>query len=407
MATFTIDENFGTYQGQTSYIIDGNESNCWRCDAQQGNGKYVKLISDKKIHVTSVKYSTTQTSECFSGGAYLQVSLDDSNWTDIGQFTGNASLTFTLDNDCQYIRIYCKSGNSYVSISELKIVYTEISDRKYDITVQSDGVEVDNNGTASVVEGGVFELTINGAINTITDNGENVKDKLVSHSSNPTDKLSSYPKSYTTSGSISGTRYKNCIGKGSSTTATGNDYSSGDSNSTATITYSFDFSQLPLDAIIQSIEVKVGGHAENASRSTATLQLYSGSTAKGGQSKFTSTSKQVITMTPGTWTRDELQDAKLRFTIGYYGGLVNGVDFNIVYSTPNSGTTYYTYKIDSVKESHEILINISAGENSTNLRIKIGSNWKNVLKAYQKVDGKWIEINVDSLNKTAKYVRIT
>lgn len=89
------------------------------------------------------------------------------------------------------------------------------------------------------------------------------------------------------------------------------------------------------------------------------------------------------------------------------GGLVNGVDFNIVYSTPNSGTTYYTYKIDSVKESHEILINISAGENSTNLRIKIGSNWKNVLKAYQKVDGKWIEINVDSLNKTAKYVRIT
>lgn len=144
--------------------------------------------------------------------------------------------------------------------------------------------------------------------------------------------VESYPTAYATSGTINGTRYRNAIGKGADTAAvSGNDYSNGGSSSTATIDYSFEF-DIPEEADIISVACQVKGHAENTSRSTANLQLYAGSTAKGSVSKFTSTSAQTVTLTTGTWTRSEVDNMKLRFTIGYYGGLVNGATVTITYS---------------------------------------------------------------------------
>lgn len=142
----------------------------------------------------------------------------------------------------------------------------------------------------------------------------------------------SFPTSYTKSGSISGSNYTYCIGKGSDTAnSSGNDYASGSNTSTAYIVYSFEDLKIPDGATIKSVSVTVKGHLENTSRSTAKLQLYSGSTAKGSESKFSSTSDAVITMSPGTWTAAELNDAKLRFTIGYYGGKVVGVTWTVEY----------------------------------------------------------------------------
>ena len=145
----------------------------------------------------------------------------------------------------------------------------------------------------------------------------------------------SYPVSYTTSGSISGTKYKNAVGKGSDTSAvTGNDYCSS-RNSYANIFYAFDFSSIPDGSEIVSVECSVKGHAESTSSSghRARCQLYVGtSTAKGSYTDFTSTSAQTIDLTTGTWTLDEVRDMRLCFTIGYYGGLVNGATVTVVYS---------------------------------------------------------------------------
>ena len=148
-----------------------------------------------------------------------------------------------------------------------------------------------------------------------------------------TGSASSYPTAYETSGTISGTRYKNAVGKGADTSAvSGNDYSNGGSSSKAYIYYSFDFSSIPDNATITSVSCQVKGHAENTSRSTCNLQLYVGtSTAKGSSSKFTSTSAQTLTLTTGSWTRSEVDDMRLRFEIGYYGGLVNGATVEIEY----------------------------------------------------------------------------
>lgn len=147
-----------------------------------------------------------------------------------------------------------------------------------------------------------------------------------------TSSVYSYPTSYTTSGSISGTKYKNAIGKGADTSAaSGNDYASGSSSSKAYIYYSFEF-EIPENATIDDVECRVKGHLENTSKSKANLQLFAGSTAKGSASKFTSTSAQTVTLSTGTWTRSEIDDLKLRFEIGYYGGLVNGATVTITYT---------------------------------------------------------------------------
>lgn len=187
----------------------------------------------------------------------------------------------------------------------------------------------------------------------------------------------SYPASYTTSGSISGTRYRNAIGKGSDTSAvTGNDYCSS-RNSYADIYYAFDFSGIPDGAEIVSVECSVKGHAESTSSSghRARCQLYVGtSTAKGSYTDFTSTSAQTLDLTTGTWTLDEVRDMHLCFTIGYYGGLVNGATATVVYSinstrwtvtVSNSTDVPVTVSDDNPREGDDVVVRADSVESIT------------------------------------------
>jgi len=187
----------------------------------------------------------------------------------------------------------------------------------------------------------------------------------------------SYPASYTTSGSISGTRYRNAIGKGSDTSAvTGNDYCSS-RNSYAHIYYAFDFSAIPDGSDIVSVECSVKGHAESTSSSghRARCQLYVGtSTAKGSYTDFTSTSAQTISLTTGTWTLSEVRDMHLCFTIGYYGGLVNGATATVVYSinstrwtitVSNSTDVPVTVSDDNPREGDDVVVRADSVESIT------------------------------------------
>ena len=180
--------------------------------------------------------------------------------------------------------------------------------------------------------------------------------------------VTSYPTSCTTSGSIKGTKYLNAIGKGSDTSAvTGNDYCSS-RNSYANIYYAFDFSEIPDGAEIVSVECSVKGHAESTSSSghRARCQLYVGtSTAKGSYTDFTSTSVQTLDLTTGTWTLAEVRDMHLCFTIGYYGGLVNGATATVVYSinstrwtvtVSNSTDVPVTVSDDNPREGDDVVV---------------------------------------------------
>ena len=95
------------------------------------------------------------------------------------------------------------------------------------------------------------------------------------------------------------------------------------------IYYTFDFSDIPAGATIDSVSCSAKAYISttNSSRiTTRQIQLFSGSTAKG--SAYTvSNSTSAFTMTPGTWTREELQNARIRLYA--------------VRGTSNTTSTYY------------------------------------------------------------------
>ena len=86
-------------------------------------------------------------------------------------------------------------------------------------------------------------------------------------------------------------------------------------STTGYIYYTFNTSALPADATITSVAANFKARVGNTSRVTGTgAQLYSGTTAKGSSTAFASTSASVRAMTPGSWTRSEMNDLRIRVT---------------------------------------------------------------------------------------------
>ncbi len=140
-----------------------------------------------------------------------------------------------------------------------------------------------------------------------------------------------YPASYTSSNMNSTSYASRCIGVSADDgSATNNMYSSG-SSTTGVVEYSFDLSDIPSSATISSVACRVMAHEENASRSSFTLQLYSGSTAKGSATTVDGTSNTIYSLSCGSWTRSELDSLVLHTEYGYYGGLVAGATLTVVY----------------------------------------------------------------------------
>ena len=197
----------------------------------------------------------------------------------------------------------------------------------------------------------------------VKDNGADVTSQLVVKQKIANSTIESYPISYTTGGSLStgADVLGYCVGHSAEnpTASTSNAYAK--FFNTGYADYSFDFSSIPSNAIINNIEVRAYGRRENSNTGVlhaAKIGLYAGSTLKSAEQEFTSTSNQVITITnPGTWTREELQNAKLRFTVGYYGGYIGGATWVVNYTVPVEGNLYYyEYTINNISADHEIVV---------------------------------------------------
>lgn len=224
---------------------------------------------------------------------------------------------------------------------------------------------------------------INGLV--ISDNDTDVTENFVSTS---VASISRAATSYTTSGSFTNTA--NVTGAAGYTaespasTSTSNAYAK--SGTTARVYYTFDFSAIPSDATISSVEVKAYGGAESSNYTSGSkecsIQLYSGSTVKGSKSHFSSTSNTILTVSsPGTWTRSELQNAKACVIVAYYGGRVRGITWTVKYVWEG-----YTYTISNIAENHIITIDQSI---QRTLYYKKNGNWKIVKKVYKKINNTW------------------
>lgn len=275
------------------------------------------------------------------------------------------------------IRLYSASGTTrsnryiYFGGADLTVNYT-VNGTEYEISFnnQSSDATTDPSTTQYVESGGSQNILIYvDDIDdiTITDNGNDISGNLVEVPNGGTGTTSQTANSYTTGGTFSS-------GSGNGAYATGrtaeNPYTGSTSvayasnGSTAYFDFNFDFSEIPNDAVIDSVSIVVNGRAESATISDtnfSTVQAYAGSTAKGTSQSFTATSDYNLTIEdPGTWTREELQTAKLRHSVGYYGGYVGGITWTVNYSTTGTGS-HYTYTISNISADHTIAIDDAAG----------------------------------------------
>ena len=166
--------------------------------------------------------------------------------------------------------------------------------------------------------------------------------------------------------------------------------------------YPFDLSAIPVGATIKTVSVRVYGARENAtvdSTHVARFQCYSGFTAKGTIQDFTSTSNSLVTLSdPGTWTRSELQSAQLRFEIGYYGGRMLGITWEVSYEVNG-----YVYTITNIVADHAVVVSAAS---SAALYVKQGNVWAQVSAAYVKTNGAWVQTALDSVfQQGTNYVR--
>lgn len=193
-----------------------------------------------------------------------------------------------------------------------------------------DGTQVTGTGQGG---GGTAQNVYCGTSTPSSSTGSN-GDIYVKTSSGGT--LETYPADYTASNMNSSSYASACIGVSAENgSATNNMYSSG-SSTTGVVEYSFDLSSIPSNATISSVACQVKAHEENSSRSTFTLQLYAGSTAKGSATTVNGTSNTIYTLSTGSWTRAELDTLVLHTEYGYYGGLVAGATLTISYAMTES-----------------------------------------------------------------------
>lgn len=117
---------------------------------------------------------------------------------------------------------------------------------------------------------------------------------------------------------------------------------------------------------------------------TRQAQLFSGTTAMGDPYTLTN-STTAFSITAGTWTAAQLNNAKLRLygvrgssstTTNYYFRLY-GATIEVTYTAP-AGNKVYIKSGGTWKEASKIYV-------------KVGGTWKEVSKAYKKVNGSWVE----------------
>lgn len=298
------------------------------------------------------------------------------------------------------IRINCKrtsqntTGYVYIYGAEIEVDYTIPVYHNISINNNSSDVTTNINST-DVLEGNDFTIEFYGYTNeTITDNNVDVTSSL-SEVSATSGTLTAHPDSYTSSSLYSDSSASQAIGMGTDNTASGTNLYSSGSGTEGTLTYTFDCSSIPANATIVSVTCAVKGKLESTSNSSEKFecQLYSGNIAKGASVTFTSTTAEVVNFTDvGTWTRNELDDAKLVITIGYYGGALTGADFIVNYSTENE--SYYAYTITNILEDHTIVIGTSIVWYN-----KISDTWETVISIMKRVNNEWVQVSkTDALN---------
>lgn len=325
--------------------------------------------------------------------------------------------TFADDGEEFGIRINCRRSSRNTSASfqiygaEIEVNYTIPNPCTVTTTLSGNGT-ISPSGSTSTYEGAEFTLTITPTDKsetvTATQDGTDITSQLVAHGTGATVTLA--PESATTHSIQSGSSYAQyAVGHSAESpySSSSNMYAS--SGSTGYAEYSFDFSSIPSNATIESVEVRCHGHRESSTISSSYVSqcaIYNGSTAVSDTVDFPSTSSSIITLEPNTTiTRSMLDNLTVRHYVGYYGGLVTGISFEVVYST-GTGIDHYTYTFTTAGNT-VIAVVIGGSAPTQTLYFKNNGSWVSATKAYKKVNGAWAQqSDLSTVFETGKnYVR--
>lgn len=362
------------------------------------------------VRVSSTTRVTNTVCQLYSGTTAKGSNVTFASTTTNNTVTLSPGSSWTR-NDISDLRL--RIGGTGSSSSQTKYIYFYGATINITYSVTAHDVTLSNSTSATVTlsetavaDGGdveIFTSTLTGI--TIKDNGNDITNQF---SQVPDTTVSAVPSSNFTLGySSSGTAFyqssstsstswlEYAIGHSAespySTSNTSNTYAKPEGE-TAWINYHFDFSEIPAAATIKSVGVKVYGARENSSVDSthvAKFQCYSGSTAKGSSQEFTSTSNSLVTVSDvGTWTRSELQDAQLRFAVGYYGGRMLGITWTVSYEVDG-----YIYTITNVTADHAIVVSYTGS--GPDMYIKLNGTWTKATRAYRKVSGTWTQVALD------------
>lgn len=346
----------------------------------------------------------------YSGGYSQNMYLYDGTSTSYGSASSLSTSVNTREFSCTAtwaqlvemgsdfgIRINCRRASrnttSYIYIygAEIEVTYTIPTPRTITTSLSGNGT-ITPSGTNTYYDGDEIEVVINPTTKTdtvtATRDGVDITSQLVPHGSETSVTITA--DAVDTVDIQSGSSYASyCIGY------TAEDPYSSTSNMYASDTgyaeYSFDFSAIPSNATIESIEVRAYGHRESAtidSSHISNIEIYLGSSAISDEVDFPSTSNSLITVEPNTLpSRSELSNVTLRHNVGYYGGLVLGISFVITYSV-GSGLDHYTY-IFTVSSDTTISVTIGSVEQNK-IMFKRNDAYANAIM-YVKIDDVWTE----------------
>lgn len=303
------------------------------------------------------------------------------------------------------------TGYLYLQGAEILVDYIIPTPRTITSTLSGSGT-ISPSGTQTYYDGNEYELTITPTNKsdtvTATKDGVDITSQLVAHGVGST--VTVVPADVTTSGIQSGSSYAQyAIGHSAESpySSTSNMYAS--SGSTGYAAYSFDFSGIPSNATIENIEVRCHGHRESSTISSTYVSkcaIYNGSTEISSEVDFPSTTASIITLEPNvTVTRSMLDNVTVRHFVGYYGGLVTGISFEVEYST-GTGIDHYTYTY-TVNADATIAVTIGGGGGDTSkIYVKLNGSWVEATP-YKKVNGSWVQQTdvTHVFDSTKKYVK--
>ena len=164
--------------------------------------------------------------------------------------------------------------------------------------------------------------------------------------------------------------------------------------------YGFDVSEIPQNATINSVSCSAKVEHTHTRTTYGSVQLYSGSTAKGSASTFRTT--ETVNLTTGTWTRSELSNIRIRIGSTYTGNTTTyytrfyGADLTINYTVNEAS---YTYTISNISADHAIIV-----DDREKQYIKLNNEYKRIIKFYKKVNNVWVETAYEDLNTSGPYI---